>query len=496
MPRISVLMPVYNSTQYLVGAIESVLGQTFDDFEFIIVNDGSEEDVGSVVESFDDPRIVYVENDENIGLTKSLNKALDISTGDVFARQDADDYSLPTRFEKQLERIGGEVGLVATYGIQIDAEGNKVHHGDYLWTQIRIKESNVKRILRSRNCILGPSAMFSREVFDKIGYYDEVMELAQDYNYWLRLTEFFKCAIVREELYALREHGRKVSHTRRKSWPYSKKLSMAQSRAKTHTIIKEDVMDQVPNRFLRNADMRREAMSSALSEIEDLWVNRMRGKAHPGGADDPESVKIHWSREWEYPWAVENSDLKPGDVALDCGCGGSPLLPYLVTKTNCCGVGIDRGHGRNMSTKPHDLLGSDSPLVSLWGYMVGACRVTDPRFHIEKGDMTDIAYADDSFDHVFCISVIEHIPTEAQGKKAIEEMVRVLKPGGRLLITMDHTSYQGHVAPRCIGQFRKIIEWSGLSLMGGSDFTVPSMEEIHGKWHVVAFVLEKPGGGS
>jgi glycosyltransferase involved in cell wall biosynthesis len=239
-PHVSVLMPVYNNVRFLPEAIHSILNQTYTNFELIFINDGSEEDVGAVVEDFDDTRIVYAENAENIGLTKSLNKALYMARGEIFARQDGDDISRPTRFEEQVPFFSKyDVGLVATYGIQINAFGAKLPYGDYLSKVIKVHSSKIPNTLERHNCILGPSAMFSRKVFDKIGYYDEYMVLAQDYNYWLRLTRFFGCGVVTKELYELREHADKVSHRCRKSWPYDRKLDMARNRAVSHTVIKE-----------------------------------------------------------------------------------------------------------------------------------------------------------------------------------------------------------------------------------------------------------------
>jgi glycosyltransferase involved in cell wall biosynthesis len=240
-PKISVIMPVYNGIQYLEEAIRSILGQTYSDFEFIIINDASSEDVGAVVQSFGDSRIVYVENEQNIGLTKSLNKCLDLASGQVLARQDGDDVSEPTRFEKQLPMFQEEgVGLVVSHGCLIDHKGNKLPYGDYIGKQIRLAPAAIPKTLQRGNCILGGSAMFSREVFETIGYYDEVMYLAQDYNYWLRLTQHFTCQVVPEELYRHRQHNDKVSDRLRKSWPYSKKLNLAKARAASHPIIKEN----------------------------------------------------------------------------------------------------------------------------------------------------------------------------------------------------------------------------------------------------------------
>ena len=101
---VSVVMPNYNTEEeYLRSAIESILNQTYSNFEFIIIDDGSTNDSVSIIESYDDERIVLIKNTENQGVTRSLNIALDHCKGDYIARMDSDDVSFPNRFEKQVE---------------------------------------------------------------------------------------------------------------------------------------------------------------------------------------------------------------------------------------------------------------------------------------------------------------------------------------------------------------------------------------------------------
>ena len=101
--KISVLMPVYNTNKkYLKQSIESILKQTFKDFEFIIIDDGSDIKTKKFLKSFKDDRIVLIENEKNLGLIKTLNKGIKLAKGEFIARMDADDISTPDRFEKQL----------------------------------------------------------------------------------------------------------------------------------------------------------------------------------------------------------------------------------------------------------------------------------------------------------------------------------------------------------------------------------------------------------
>lgn len=101
MPKLSVLMPVYNAEKFLAEAIESILTQTFTDFEFLIIDDGSTDSSLSIIRSYTDPRIRLVQNEQNLGISATLNKGIELAASDLIARMDADDISHPDRLEKQ-----------------------------------------------------------------------------------------------------------------------------------------------------------------------------------------------------------------------------------------------------------------------------------------------------------------------------------------------------------------------------------------------------------
>src|SRR5213082_3006291 len=125
-PVVSVLMPVYNAQRYLPAAVESILGQTFRDFEFIIIDDGSTDRSGEILRKFaaEDPRIKLISR-PNTGYVVALNEALSCASGEFVARMDADDISLPTRFERQVAylREHTDCVLVGTNVITMDSDG-------------------------------------------------------------------------------------------------------------------------------------------------------------------------------------------------------------------------------------------------------------------------------------------------------------------------------------------------------------------------------------
>ena len=127
-PKVSVVMPVYNGELYMCAAIESILKQTFTDFELIIINDGSSDSSSKIIESFSDPRIVYINNSENTGLAKVRNKGLDVVRGEYIAWLDCDDISLPTRLEKQVNLldVNLDIGICGTWVKTIDGESENI----------------------------------------------------------------------------------------------------------------------------------------------------------------------------------------------------------------------------------------------------------------------------------------------------------------------------------------------------------------------------------
>lgn len=217
---ISVLMPVYNNYKFLDASIKSILNQTYKDFELIIINDGSTEPIEDILNSYKDSRIKIFKNKKNIGLTKCLNRCLDISSGEYIARQDSDDISKPTRFEEQLRLFIEEIGLVTTYAYAVNEKGKRIPN-PYLDKSSRVNSGDIMK----GNYLVGPSAIYSREVFKKIGYYDDNIYISQDYNYWIRLLKFFKVKILPKELYIMRKHSNsvRVLHTEYYGFDWAKK---------------------------------------------------------------------------------------------------------------------------------------------------------------------------------------------------------------------------------------------------------------------------------
>lgn len=205
-PRIDVIMSVYNGENYLRKAIESVLEQTYKNVKFIIVDDCSDDGSTDIINSFSDERITVIRNKKTKGLTKSINKALKVAGGKYVARQDADDASLPRRFESQIDFLEKhpEVDVLGTSIILIDEKGNMIGE--------RIPNLNPsRRSFFEGNELFHGSVVIRRDVLEAGGGYNELFKYSQDYELWLRLAKEHNIRNLQIPLYAFRIHKSSIS---------------------------------------------------------------------------------------------------------------------------------------------------------------------------------------------------------------------------------------------------------------------------------------------
>lgn len=196
--KVTVLMSVYNGEKYLRQAIESILNQTFKDFEFLIIDDGSTDGTAEIIRSYTDPLIRFVQNEKNIGLTRSLNRGLKLAKGEYIARQDADDISLPERLEKQVSFLDSHsnVALLSSSIKMINLDDKEIGFWKLPCDNSTIKEN----LLKGLNQFSHPSSIFRKKCVEKVGGYRETFEVAQDYDLWLRIAEEFDVANLEEPL--------------------------------------------------------------------------------------------------------------------------------------------------------------------------------------------------------------------------------------------------------------------------------------------------------
>jgi len=178
-------MSVYNESNYLNKAIDSILAQTYKEFEFIIVDDCSQDGSFEIVQGYakKDNRIKVIKNKINLGLAVSLNKAVEESKGKYIARMDADDISLPSRLQKQIEYMekNTAIHICGTGLVYIDKNGQELKKLLMAPTHKQIQKEICKR-----SPFAHPSVMIRRSFFDMVGLYDQKLRKAQDYELWAR----------------------------------------------------------------------------------------------------------------------------------------------------------------------------------------------------------------------------------------------------------------------------------------------------------------------
>jgi len=204
---ISVVMPVYNTEKYVSQAIQSILNQTYTNFEFIIIDDGSTDNSKSLIKEFNDPRILLVESSTNEGLVASLNKGLELAKGKYIARMDSDDISYANRFEHQLEFLetNPDITLCGSWFKRINS--SNISKYPSLPEEIKLNLLT--------HCPIGHPTVMMRSDFLKVNHlsYNKDFEPAEDYALWSQICINGKLANIPEVLLEYRVHHEQTSVT-------------------------------------------------------------------------------------------------------------------------------------------------------------------------------------------------------------------------------------------------------------------------------------------
>ena len=206
-PFISVLMPVFNGEQFLNEAINSILEQTHQNFEFIIINNGSVDNTEQIIKNYSDKRIKYYYK-KNTGLVDALNFGVELCTGEWIARFDSDDVAFRNRLEIQIKHIdtetvviGSGADIIDEYGVIISKLNQiPVHHN-----------SIIDNILNGRASIIHPTVLIRKEKLVAVGGYNKLFEHAEDINLWLCISRTGKIKNIATSLIKLRKHNNNVS---------------------------------------------------------------------------------------------------------------------------------------------------------------------------------------------------------------------------------------------------------------------------------------------
>ncbi|MDI6883463.1 MAG: glycosyltransferase [Patescibacteria group bacterium] len=195
-PLVSIVIPTYNKAKHIKKAIGGVLSQTYQNLEVIVIDDGSTDNTQEVVKSFNDPRIIYIWQ-ENKGPAAARNTGIKKTQGKYIAFLDSDDFWLKEKLEKQVRFLeeNPEVGLLGSGCYQLDEKGEVI--GEKIFPA---ENKVLQKILIKYNPFIQSSVILRKEVFDRMGKYDENFLQSEDYELWLRIAKSHKIANLSEPL--------------------------------------------------------------------------------------------------------------------------------------------------------------------------------------------------------------------------------------------------------------------------------------------------------
>lgn len=230
-PKVTVLMPVYNGEKYLRDAIESILKQSFIDFEFLIFNDGSTDDSEKIINSYSDSRIKLINNEKNIGLVNTLNKGLETAIGEYIVRMDCDDVSLKNRLTVQVEFMDRNTNIGASGSYYC-----RLLNGKKAIMDFPLSQDELKCFMLFICPIAHPTAIIRRSVVvkEKLRYRQEYIH-SEDYDFWSQLSEFSQLANVSDVLLNYRVHENQITSN----------ADFAQQRNKTVSAIRKRQLEKI-----------------------------------------------------------------------------------------------------------------------------------------------------------------------------------------------------------------------------------------------------------
>lgn len=213
-PRVTALMPVYNNERYIAAAVESILNQTFRDFEFIIIDDGSSDGSLQMLERYarEDSRIRLASR-PNTGYTIALNEGLRIARGEYIARMDADDVASPERFEMQVQYLDDHPDCTVVGGnvLLIDRDGDPIREMCLGYSHEEIDAAHMQG---KGGAIIHPAATIRKSALDRVGEFREDYECAEDLDIFLRLAEVGRVANLPEVVLRYRQHLSSIGYSR------------------------------------------------------------------------------------------------------------------------------------------------------------------------------------------------------------------------------------------------------------------------------------------
>jgi glycosyltransferase involved in cell wall biosynthesis len=213
LPKVSVIIPVYNGGEFLSKAMESVIAQTYSDWQIVAVNDGSTDNSLEILRMYEHrlPSKIHIVSQKNSGASSARNRGIIESKGEYIAFLDSDDSWLPEKLEKQVEFLESnkELGLVYSDCYIID-NGSNMEENTYL-CRTKPFRGNIFSELVYNNFIPTSTVLVRRKVLDKVGLFNPVLRISQDYDLWLRLAEIYSVDFINQPLAKYRFHNEGIS---------------------------------------------------------------------------------------------------------------------------------------------------------------------------------------------------------------------------------------------------------------------------------------------
>jgi glycosyltransferase involved in cell wall biosynthesis len=213
MPKVSIILPVYNSAQFVEEALESIRQQTYRDYEVIVVDDGSQDQTGEIVKQHKG-KLRYIYQDHG-GPAQARNRGIRESTGKYIAFLDSDDLWLPSKLEKQVDMMdrNPELSMVITENLCFNEQGVFM---PWMGKREKLMEGDIAKNIFVHSWVGTPTVMVKREVFDRVGLFEEQLQLAEDDNMWVRIAANFKVGLLDEVLVKVRDHSSRTILDREK----------------------------------------------------------------------------------------------------------------------------------------------------------------------------------------------------------------------------------------------------------------------------------------
>jgi GT2 family glycosyltransferase len=312
-PAVSVLLPAYNAQQYVLQSVQSILAQTFEDFELLIVDDCSTDATPAILASIADDRLRVIRNEPNLGVVGSLNRAMRAARGRYVARADADDFCLPTRFAQQAAFLDRNPDIALTGARMANLEAGTIRH-------TRLAADPDPDVLRFQfhhcNPLGHPSMMFRAEIVQTLGeYLREALKYAEDFDFSHRVLRRGRIAVLPERLVLYRIHQTNLTRTYRREMiarsadvlrPAYEAL-LGGDRGPDAALVAEHLMAAEP--ITRKGDLGR--LGDLLESLSTAFT-----AAHGLRGDQAARVAEHAGRAW---WSAAQNALRAG---LTLGTGG------------------------------------------------------------------------------------------------------------------------------------------------------------------------------